>query len=460
MNATQAGLPHVEGVTHRMVGIGGLELHVAEFGEGPPLLLLHGWPQHWYAWRKVAPRLAPDRRVICPDLRGFGWSDAPPGDYAKATLAQDVIRLLDALELDRVDLIAHDWGAWIGFMLCLEHPGRFEHFLALNMYTPWPDPPTPRAIMVMARLWYQVALATPGLGQGLIRQTPFVSRLITAGAVHPAWTEEELRAFTSVLQVPERANASVRLYRTFLLRELPALPAGAVRRSALDGTHAAPARNPRPRHRSPRARPVAVARRSDGGRAARGLWAFHRRGAARRGRLSRAGAFSDASRASFRPGAAGSRRDHGERVVSASADRPIKRRWEILIGRYTLNPVIRGMFKLGITPPGMALVETIGRRTGAVRHTPVICSSSGDTLWLIAQHGRHAGWVLNFEAKPAIRVRIGRRWLNGTAELLPDDDVGARIATFAASAVGRAVTAATFRALESQPVTVRIQLAR
>jgi deazaflavin-dependent oxidoreductase (nitroreductase family) len=140
-------------------------------------------------------------------------------------------------------------------------------------------------------------------------------------------------------------------------------------------------------------------------------------------------------------------------------DRPVKRRWEILIGRYTANPAMRGLFKLGITPPGMALVETIGRRSGAIRHTPVAYTpGDGDTLWLIAQHGEHAGWVRNFQASPQVRVRLGRHWRTGTAELLPEDDVKARIRTFSDSAVGRAVTAATFRALESQPVTVRIQL--
>jgi deazaflavin-dependent oxidoreductase (nitroreductase family) len=144
--------------------------------------------------------------------------------------------------------------------------------------------------------------------------------------------------------------------------------------------------------------------------------------------------------------------------VSDSTDRPVKRRWEILIGRYTANPMMRAMFKLGITPPGMALVETVGNRTGALRHTPIVCSTEGDTLWLIAQHGRHAGWVRNFEANPQVRVRLGRGWRTGTAELLPEDDVKARIATFSSTRVGRAITGATFRALESQPVTVRIQL--
>jgi deazaflavin-dependent oxidoreductase (nitroreductase family) len=142
-----------------------------------------------------------------------------------------------------------------------------------------------------------------------------------------------------------------------------------------------------------------------------------------------------------------------------TVDRPVKRRWEILIGRYTANPLMRGMFKLGVTPPGMALVETVGRRTGAIRHTPVVAHASDDTtLWLIAQHGAHAGWVRNFQESPRVRVRLGRSWQTGTAELVPEDDVKARIRTFSSNAVGRAITAASFRALESQPVSVRITL--
>jgi pimeloyl-ACP methyl ester carboxylesterase len=223
---SQIELPALAGVSHRRIDVGGVGIHVAEAGTGPPAVLLHGWPQHWYAWRKVIPGLAADHRVLCPDLRGFGWSDAPPGKYDKATLAQDIIALLDAMDLERVDLVAHDWGAWIGFIMCLDHPERFDHYLALNMYTPWPEPPSPRALAVTARLWYQLLIAAPGLGPYVIRRTPFVRRLITAGAVHDAWTEAELDAFAEALDSPERARASVALYRTFLLRELPAFLRG------------------------------------------------------------------------------------------------------------------------------------------------------------------------------------------------------------------------------------------
>src|SRR6059058_6686702 len=106
MSANAQEFPAVEGVevTHRYVDIGGLRMHVAEAGEGEPLVMLHGWPQHWYLWRHQIPELSKRYRVICPDLRGFGWSDAPAGRYEKETLAADLIALLDALGLERVRL--------------------------------------------------------------------------------------------------------------------------------------------------------------------------------------------------------------------------------------------------------------------------------------------------------------------------------------------------------------------
>ena len=214
-------LPRLEHMRHRTVEAAGTRFHVAEMGSGPPVVLLHGWPQHWHAWRGVAPLLARDRHVICPDLRGFGWSDAPDGAYAKRTFAQDTVAILDALELESVDLVAHDWGAWAGFLLCLDHPDRVRHYVALNMYTPWPDGPSVRALLSLTRLWYQVVLGAPGLGPLVVRRTDFAKRIITTAAVHDdVWSDADLDSYADVLREPARARASSRLYRTFLLREL------------------------------------------------------------------------------------------------------------------------------------------------------------------------------------------------------------------------------------------------
>jgi pimeloyl-ACP methyl ester carboxylesterase len=74
--------------------------------------------------------------LICPDLRGFGWTDVPGSAYDRETRARDALALLDALDLDRVRLAGHDWGAWIGFLLCLRHATRVERFVAMNIVPP------------------------------------------------------------------------------------------------------------------------------------------------------------------------------------------------------------------------------------------------------------------------------------------------------------------------------------
>jgi pimeloyl-ACP methyl ester carboxylesterase len=129
--------PHVDGVTHRQVRTRGIDFHVAEAGSGDDVVLcLHGWPQHWYEWRHLMPALADRHRVLALDLRGFGWSDAPRDGYEKEEMATDVLAVLDALGIERVKLVGHDWGAWIGFLLCLRAPQRFERYLALNILPP------------------------------------------------------------------------------------------------------------------------------------------------------------------------------------------------------------------------------------------------------------------------------------------------------------------------------------
>ncbi|MGB0097898.1 MAG: alpha/beta fold hydrolase [Solirubrobacteraceae bacterium] len=90
--------PPLPGVQHRSVNAGGLRTHVALAGpeDAPPILLVHGWPQNWWAWRQVIPPLAEHFRVIAPDLRGHGWTEAPQSGYEKEQLASDLVAVLDA----------------------------------------------------------------------------------------------------------------------------------------------------------------------------------------------------------------------------------------------------------------------------------------------------------------------------------------------------------------------------
>jgi pimeloyl-ACP methyl ester carboxylesterase len=218
-------MPVVAGVDHRDVELDGVRLHVAEAGSGPPLILLHGWPQHWWSWRHLIPRLADRYRVVVPDLRGWGWSAAPPGDYAKATFARDVLALLDAEDLERVRVMGHDWGGYVAFLMALMAPDRVERLVALDIVPPWPAGPRARHLLVPAFAAYQALLAMPGVGpRTMTAGGAFVRGIIRAGSGPDAcWTQADLDVYADVLRDPARAAASSACYRTFLTRELGAL---------------------------------------------------------------------------------------------------------------------------------------------------------------------------------------------------------------------------------------------
>jgi pimeloyl-ACP methyl ester carboxylesterase len=226
--------PHVEGVEHRYVTARGLRFHVAEAGpaDADPVLVLHGWPQHWYEWRHQIPALAAHYRVIVPDLRGFGWSDAPPGGYEKENMATDVLALMDELGLERVRLLAHDWGGWIGFIMCVRAPERFDRFLALNIPHLWGKVDL-KTLAGLWRFWYMWAIATPGLGAYLVGKRDFVGGMLRIPAKPGTWSEEEVKAFTEPLREPARTRATVKLYRTFLLREFGPVAVGRYRSKRL-----------------------------------------------------------------------------------------------------------------------------------------------------------------------------------------------------------------------------------
>jgi len=213
-------MPTLAGVEHREVTVRGVRLHLAQAGSGPPLLLLHGWPQHWWSWRRMIPALAEHYTVLAPDLRGWGWSQAPEGDYAKATFAADAIALLDHEGHERVRVIGHDWGGYTAFLLALDHPERIERIVALDIAPPWPFSPRPRHLAVPLLLTYQYLLASPLGVPTLTGSEVFVRALIRRGSgARMRWSDEELGMYAGVLRDPQRARASSACYRTFLRRE-------------------------------------------------------------------------------------------------------------------------------------------------------------------------------------------------------------------------------------------------
>jgi pimeloyl-ACP methyl ester carboxylesterase len=228
-------MPQLPGVRHRFVSAGELKTHVAVAGEGDPVVLLHGWPEHWYAWRHVIPRLAERHKVFAPDLRGFGWTDIAWTGFEKENMAEDVIRLLDALELDRVRIVGHDWGGWIGSLVALRHPERVRQLVVIGATLPWPRA-TPGNVIAARRLWYMGVLAAPFAAQRLLQHHPgALRRGIRKRAVQGgAFDKEDFRIYVRDLRSPTRARASALLYRTFLLRELLPVVFGRYRKLRLE----------------------------------------------------------------------------------------------------------------------------------------------------------------------------------------------------------------------------------
>jgi pimeloyl-ACP methyl ester carboxylesterase len=112
--------------TSRYIDTGELCLHAVIGGDGPPLLLVHGWPETWYAWRLLMPELARDYQVIAVDQRGIGLSDKPQGGYDSGTLAGDLVALMDVLGHQRFAVVGHDTGFVIGYALAADHPDRVD----------------------------------------------------------------------------------------------------------------------------------------------------------------------------------------------------------------------------------------------------------------------------------------------------------------------------------------------
>lgn len=208
--------PQLEGVEHRYVDAGGLQVHLAEAGDpgGDPVLLLHGWPQHWLMWRDVIGPLADaGHRVLAPDLRGFGWSERPGWGYDCDQFASDQVALLDALGIERASLVGHDWGGWTGFLLGFGHPQRVNRMVVCNVPHPW-SRFHPDVIPELWRVWYGSAIAMPGIGHRLARW--MAGYVISHGNAGTRFDEHERALFLDQFDDPATARACTELYRYYM----------------------------------------------------------------------------------------------------------------------------------------------------------------------------------------------------------------------------------------------------
>jgi pimeloyl-ACP methyl ester carboxylesterase len=203
-----------------MIDTGAVRLHVVTAGEGPPVILLHGFPSFWQTWRhQIAPLAAAGYRVIVPDLRGCNLSEKPRGiaHYTVDRVAGDIVGLSRALGAERATVVGHDWGAVVAWALAMTWPDLVERLMVINVTHP---SITRRKLYTPQRLlkwWYMLFFQLPWLPELLLRQPQVLADGLKRIAVRKeAWTSEDVRAHVEAFRQPGAATASLNYYRAAL----------------------------------------------------------------------------------------------------------------------------------------------------------------------------------------------------------------------------------------------------
>lgn len=200
----------------RKLQVNGLQMNVLIAGEGPPVLLVHGFPDTHEVWRKQIPMLVEaGYQVIAPDTRGCGETDMPAriADYQRDILVQDLVALLNVLKIDKVRLVAHDWGAVQGWLFALAHPERVERYIALSVGHPAAY--ARGGLAQKLKGWYVLMFQLRGFSEWLLQAGNWW--LFRKFQAYP----EEFFHWQPILARPGRLTAGINYYRANLDLILP-----------------------------------------------------------------------------------------------------------------------------------------------------------------------------------------------------------------------------------------------
>ena len=214
---------------HRFVEANGLRFHIAEQGEGPLVLLLHGFPECWYSWRNQFTALAnAGFRAVAPDLRGYNLTDKPRAGYDIVTLVQDVVALGHALGGEQMHVVGHDWGGIIAWQVAWRHPGLVRSLTVMN--APHPTAFAERARHDPAQMLkssYMLFFQLPGAPEWLLRRrhASAIASAFRRSAVRiEAFTPEDIEVYRTAFLRPGAARAAINYYREAVRQGRSALP--------------------------------------------------------------------------------------------------------------------------------------------------------------------------------------------------------------------------------------------
>jgi len=200
-------------------------------GAGPPVVLLHGFPQTHACWHRIAPELARTHTVVCMDLRGYGWSSAPRGDarhetYSKRAMGADVVAVMERLGHARFALVGHDRGARAGYRLALDHPGRLTHLALLDILPTFHVWRQIREGAFPAAHWEYLSRPAPEPEEALARNPlPYFEKLLAAWTAENslrAFDPRALAAYRAGFNEPSRIHAFCEDYRAGATRDVEA----------------------------------------------------------------------------------------------------------------------------------------------------------------------------------------------------------------------------------------------
>src|ERR671921_1783119 len=198
--------------SHHTASVNGIQLHYVIGGRGDPVVLLHGWPETWYAWHHVMPVLAKNYTVVAPDLRGLGDSSKPPIGYDGKTLAEDIHQLVTQLGFNTISLVGHDIGTWVAYPYAAEYPTEVEKLVIMEVPPPgfWP-PPVPLP-------WWFSFHQTPDVPESLVqgKEVEYLSWFYYNLAYNPsAITQDAINEYVSHYSAPGGMRAGFEYYRAF-----------------------------------------------------------------------------------------------------------------------------------------------------------------------------------------------------------------------------------------------------
>jgi pimeloyl-ACP methyl ester carboxylesterase len=200
---------------HHYANLPGVRIHYVTMGQGRPVVLIHGWPQSWYEWRRVMPLLASDFLLVAPDLRGLGDSSRPSKGYDKKTVANDVWLLMrEHRGHERFGVVGHDWGAPVAFRLAADHPDAVTHLAMLDVPVPG-DQPSGAALGGTPR-WHHLFHQVPDLPEALTygRERLYLEWFFSNGTDQAnAFSAADIDEYARTYSQPGAMRAGFNFYR-------------------------------------------------------------------------------------------------------------------------------------------------------------------------------------------------------------------------------------------------------